>query len=1078
MGDGRGALRGALLSRSVTASASAGGAAGAGGVGLQNRVFAWAAAAMVAEQPLTTLVAGTVVRVGAQTGFFLDDVGVQTDAGNFALFQAKAGLALGRTPESPLAKALKQAVEQYLHGRVPVADGTDRAIDPTRDALVLCTDSAAPSTVRNNLRQPLGRVGLQPPGTPLRSGLTARQWEALDVVLGHIRPMWIEIANAEPSDEDLRAFFRALRVVTVDASEGEPEHATSLALLTTALGTPVDARGAWNVLLAEGQDASARREWRDRPAIGVALSRGGIELGPPRRYLSDIAILRDLSAANRAALATDASLPVEGGLYVEREVSARLNSGAGDANVLIVGEAGAGKSAVAQRFASERAKTQEVIVLRAADVSGANRIALGAPLLTVLKAWTGLPGLVVIDGVDALRGAEDRHVLSKFMASLAGSRWQVVATARAFDASYDVGLRHAFAGSPISPGPEGLDQRFADVRHVRVTDLTDRELDKVVAAPLAVASLLKKASPELRALLRNPFNLRLATTLSEGLPAREEGQLLDVRSRSELLDQYWNHRVRKEDRTAREALLARLCREMVSQRTLRVLEAEPSVTSADSTAVGDLLSENVLSVDLGVVSGGRRVLTFSHNILFDYAVAIYVLLDSLKPDRLLGVLDADPLLPLVARPSLEVLVDLLWKDREAGVFWPLCLKLAGSTHVLASLAFASRVLNLVRGPDDLAELAPTPGRTEPVVKLLEAQGFTRQLIGALRTPAVLPDPTSAAAPLAVLALRLAENARTSYIDGALAADLLAAMQRRLPLENGCEGADERGQAVAALLDACRTDPKRMEGLADAATRQLRHVVRGSEAARASVERLLNDSAAMGQWGGTVLTWLADAVEMTLPVDPGLGVKVARAVLTFNEERDEQVEFAGSSPLLTLVESRKQQAEHAAYQLARSFGALCAADLVAAAEILCDLAEDTSFSDRPDAWPVTAGSTTGWLQYGRDLSMVAHGEAEKAAAAVGAALAGASAGERIEQSTPRTVVLHYDLLVDIVREGQLEGSIRCDVDPGDLAWAILMFAWAEDMALLSKVEAVTTAGASHRNFMRLLAAYTPPEPVSG
>jgi hypothetical protein len=49
----------------LTSAASAGGAAGASGVGLQNRVFAWAAAAMAAEQPLLVpnLVAGVVVRV-------------------------------------------------------------------------------------------------------------------------------------------------------------------------------------------------------------------------------------------------------------------------------------------------------------------------------------------------------------------------------------------------------------------------------------------------------------------------------------------------------------------------------------------------------------------------------------------------------------------------------------------------------------------------------------------------------------------------------------------------------------------------------------------------------------------------------------------------------------------------------------------------------------------------------------------------------------------------------------------------------------------------------------------------------
>jgi hypothetical protein len=68
---------------------------------------------------------------------------------------------------------------------------------------------------------------------------------------------------------------------------------------------------------------------------------------------------------------------------------------------------------------------------------------------------------------------------------------------------------------------------------------------------------------------------------------------------------------------------------------------------------------------------------------------------------------------------------------------------------------------------------------------------------------------------------------------------------------------------------------------------------------------------------------------------------------------------------------------------------------------------------------------------------------------------------------------YDLLLPIVEQGQREGSIRSDVDPGDLAWAILMFAWAEDMALLARVDEVTDAGASRRNFKRLLAAYASP-----
>jgi len=146
-------------------------------------------------------------------------------------------------------------------------------------------------------------------------------------------------------------------------------------------------------------------------------------------------------------------------------------------------------------------------------------------------------------------------------------------------------------------------------------------------------------------------------------------------------------------------------------------------------------------------------------------------------------------------------------------------------------------------------------------------------------------------------------------------------------------------------------------------------------------------------------------------------------------------------------------------------------LVAATDLL---------GERARGWII---NTTGMTALER-LERIGRGHLEWAASSLESfvrpmfALAGVSDGSRSEQSTPPTVMLHYQLLVDIVEEGQREGSIRSDVDPGDLAWAILMFAWAEDMALLTRVEAVTTDGASHRNFVRLLAAYTPPEPVRG
>ncbi len=86
-------------------------------------------------------------------------------------------------------------------------------------------------------------------------------------------------------------------------------------------------------------------------------------------------------------------LPIGDGLYITRTVAKTLRETAGREPVLIVGDAGSGKSAVIQDLASARLADEEVVVLRASDVAGANRLVTNAPLQEVLRAWVGRPGL-------------------------------------------------------------------------------------------------------------------------------------------------------------------------------------------------------------------------------------------------------------------------------------------------------------------------------------------------------------------------------------------------------------------------------------------------------------------------------------------------------------------------------------------------------------------------------------------------------------------------------------------------------------------------------------------------------------
>ncbi|WP_432536420.1 AAA family ATPase [Kineococcus arenarius] len=975
-------------------------------MGLQNQVFAWAAAAAVAERALfKPIVTGWVVRVGAQTGFAVDDVAVQTDSGAWALFQAKAGLGLGKAEDSPLADAFDQAVEQYLRGSVPDGTAGQRSVDPTRDAIVLCTDSAAPASVRIHLAKALERTGEQPTGTPLGHELTADEAKAINVALAHVRRYWTADGRAAATDEELRSVCRLVKVVVVDGDDGDQDRATAIAELRAVVSAD-QADKAWSVLLEQAQDASTNREWRDRSRLADALVRAGVDVAPEAQFAADVARLTAASTANLTAFARAAQLPTSGGLHLSRAVVKEIPDAPGTGGLLIVGGAGCGKSAVAHAVAVARGQTSHVLLLRAEEVAGVNRLQLKEPLTNVLRGWSGPPSTLVIDGVDALRGSEDRDVVGRLVDSLNGTRWEVVATVRAFDARHSPSLQKAFHGVPLCTRPEHSDPQLPGVRHIEVQDLNDDEL-AAVNSSTPLGQVVRDAGPDLLALLRNPFNLSLAAELLDAPGPGARADLSATRTRTGLLRAYWQWRVRDEDATAREALLARLAALMTSMRSLKATEAEPVVLATDNTALAALLSRNVLRAADGAFPGSRRVLTFAHNILFDYAVALYVLEVGSDGEGLVEVLDQDPSLPLVARPSLDLLADALWEHRDEAPFWSVCLAVAASEHSLASLAFAGRLARLATKRGDLQALTvPTTAPGSASGRLGGARTMIRHLAGAVRASSLLSDQevAGAAPALAEVAVALAGRAAKSCAEAALLLDLLKALDQRLSADPTGPAAARRAEAAVALLDACRADPAQYERLAAQTLRLVTQFAASDHDSVDAIRRLLDDNPALQQWGGTVLSRLPDAAIALAATDPALARRTAFAVVSFTETRDEVVHFGG--PQLPLTESRSQQSDRGVFRLARAFPKLCALDLTTASAVFCDFvaAFDPPTADPVHAradWPVDVDGAAGWLQDGRDLSMIGpHQTAHTAAAALADALVAAPD----DMSTAAVVVL--------------------------------------------------------------------------
>jgi AcrR family transcriptional regulator len=68
------------------------------------------------------------------------------------------------------------------------------------------------------------------------------------------------------------------------------------------------------------------------------------------------------------------------------------------------------------------------------------------------------------------------------------------------------------------------------------------------------------------------------------------------------------------------------------------------------------------------------------------------------------------------------------------------------------------------------------------------------------------------------------------------------------------------------------------------------------------------------------------------------------------------------------------------------------------------------------------------------------------------------------------------LVDLAEAGKRQGTIRSDVSSEDIAWAMHMFAWVEDIAFLVGAESAIDNGTFSRNLKRMLDSFRPDQPA--
>jgi hypothetical protein len=700
----------------------------------------------------------------------VDDIEVRTNGPHRLNVQVKTGLTLsrataarkpaaGQAPLPPLASAIDQAVRASTH---ELENGTGAELrDIVPYVIVAGPGSSAP--VAEHLPKVLDRLRTLRAGEPLaRAAKNAEETTALTTVVDIVRSSLRRTGRRVPKSQDIRAVLARIQIDARAARDpGTFEREAKLLLRNAILRDTTQSSVAWDALVALGRHLATTRQRADRRTIRAALTARGIRLRAPESYRSDIERLATHSRKARERLEDYTFIKLGSkAIRVSREAEQAAEAAVRVGSVLIVGAPGAGKSGVLVSVADElHRQGNDVLMLDASTLAshsaGALKGELGLQhdLGEVLANW--IPesaGFLILDALDVARGETAARTLRELIADVRrhASHWQIVASVREYELRHNPDLGSLFplitgstslAGVAVLPGLERI-------RHIAVTDFDDVEMRAISAQSQIIKDLFDSAPPRLAALLRNPFNLRLAAELLDsGVSATS---LRGIKLRVELLDRYWQARVIAKpdprDSDARESVLRAACQRMVQLRRLSVDRADLTENPAAGRPLSEVLEANVLKTFAASAGAlpDRSILTFPHHVLFDYAVARLLLRGSshAHAERLAD----DPDLVLMVRPSLVLHFQWLWSRDSTDVtrteFWTgvFAMFAKSAIRTTAQIVGPGVAVELTESTSDLAPLTASLRSADPATRTV-AERVLQYIVGAI-TAAPLPSPTA------------------------------------------------------------------------------------------------------------------------------------------------------------------------------------------------------------------------------------------------------------------------------------------------------------------------------------------------
>jgi hypothetical protein len=252
-----------------------------------------------------------------------------------------------------------------------------------------------------------------------------------------------------------------MRVVVLDVEPDGVDERQARELLRAQVVASTDAAdAAWSRLLEHFSRLASQHGGADQAQLQTALAQANIRLQAPVDYRADIKRLEALTTATLAGLQPSLlTIPTATGpVTLPRAAVDQVAQRAEEASLLVIGQAGAGKSVALARL-TERLLAGDTPVLAVAVGSTAasslgdlrNELGLDHDLFEVLKEWRpGQGGVLILDALDAARTEPQadswRRIIERASAELDG--WRVVASVRTWDLRHSAHLRTLFPADP------------------------------------------------------------------------------------------------------------------------------------------------------------------------------------------------------------------------------------------------------------------------------------------------------------------------------------------------------------------------------------------------------------------------------------------------------------------------------------------------------------------------------------------------------------------------------------------------------------------------------------------------------